>query len=100
VTTFWDKVIPSAERTALNYIIQSTCAENVLRQMIKISNYLKGSKSYVAFPIHDSIVLDLSVEDKERLPELLNIFSNTELGKFKVNVSVGTNFGNLKKLEV
>ena len=100
VTTFWDKVIPSAERTALNYIIQSTCAENVLRQMIKISNYLKGSKSYVAFPIHDSVVLDLSVEDKEKLPELLNIFSDTELGKFKVNVSVGNDFGNLKKLEV
>tara|TARA_B100000900_G_C20545336_1_gene702283 strand:- start:26 stop:1210 length:1185 start_codon:yes stop_codon:yes gene_type:complete len=100
VTTFWDKVIPSTERTALNYIIQSTCAENVLRQMIKISNYLKGSKSYVAFPIHDSVVLDLSVEDKEKLPELLEIFSQTELGKFKVNVSVGKDFGNLKKLEV
>ena len=68
--------------------------------MIKVSNYLKGSKSYVAFPIHDSVVLDLSVEDKEKLPELLNIFSDTELGKFKVNVSVGNDFGNLKKLEV
>jgi hypothetical protein len=100
VTTFWNKVIPSERRTALNYIIQSTCAENVLRQMIKISNYLKGTKSYVAFPIHDSVVIDFSVEDKERLPELLNLFSNTELGKFKVNVSVGKDFGNLKKLEV
>ena len=68
--------------------------------MIKVSNYLKGTKSYVAFPIHDSIVLDLSVEDKERLPELLEIFSHTDLGNFKVNISVGTNFGNLKKLEV
>ncbi len=100
VTTFFNKKIPSEDRTALNYIIQSTCAENVLRQMIKVSNYLKGTKSYVAFPIHDSIVLDLSVEDKEKLPELLNIFSDTELGKFKVNVSVGKDFGNLKKLEV
>ena len=100
VTTPFGKEIESQERTALNYIIQSTCAENVLKQMIKVSNYLKGTKSHVAFPIHDSIVLDLSVEDKERLPELLEIFSQTDLGKFKVNVSVGTNFGNLKKLEV
>jgi len=98
VTTFWNKVIPSEERTALNYIIQSTCAENVLRQMIKVSNYLKGCKSYVAFPIHDSIVLDLSEEDKERLPEIIEIFSNTALGKFKVNIGVGLNFGNLKKI--
>ena len=100
VTTPFGKEIESQERTALNYIIQSTCAENVLKQMIKVSNYLKGTKSYVAFPIHDSIVLDLSVEDKERLPELLEIFSHTDLGNFKVNISVGTNFGNLKKLEV
>ena len=98
VTTFWNKVIPSEERTALNYIIQSTCAENVLRQMIKVSNYLKGCKSYVAFPIHDSIVLDLSVEDKEKIPEIIDIFSDTALGKFKVNVGVGQNFGNLQKV--
>jgi len=100
VKTFWDKVIPSEERTALNYIIQSTCAENVLRQMIKVSNYLKGCKSYVAFPIHDSIVLDLSKEDKERLPEIIDIFSNTALGKFKVNVGAGINFGNLERLKI
>jgi len=100
VTTFWNKVIPSEERTALNYIIQSTCAENVLRQMIKVSNYMKGCQSYVAFPIHDSIVLDFSIEDREKLSGIIDIFSNTELGKFKVNISVGKNFGNLKKLEV
>ena len=100
VTTFWNKVIPSEERTALNYIIQSTCAENVLRQMIKVSNYLKGCKSFVAFPIHDSIVLDLSIEDREKLPEIIDIFSDTALGKFKVNAGVGLNFGNLERLKI
>ena len=100
VTTFWGKVIPSEKRTALNYIIQSTCAENVLRQMIKLSNYLKGCKTNVAFPIHDSVVLDFSIEDRGKLGEIVDLFSNTELGKFKVNVSVGSNFGNLQKLEV
>lgn len=100
VKTVFGKEIESENRTALNYIIQSTCAENVLRQMIKLSNYLEGCKSSVAFPIHDSVVLDFSIEDKERLGEIVDLFANTELGKFKVNVSVGTNFGNLKKLEV
>jgi len=61
---------------------------------------LEGAKSYVAFPIHDSIVLDLSVEDKEKLPEIIDIFSNTVLGKFMVNVNVGKNFGQLKRLGV
>ena len=37
---------------------------------------------------------------KEKLPEIIDIFSDTALGKFKVNVSVGTNFGQLKKIGV
>ena len=100
VETIFGRKIQSERRTALNYIIQSTCAENVLRQMIKVSNYIRGCKSYVAFPIHDSIVLDFSLEDRDRLGDIIDLFATTELGKFKVNVSVGTNFGDLKKLEV
>tara|TARA_Y100000361_G_scaffold148339_1_gene161022 strand:- start:380 stop:1564 length:1185 start_codon:yes stop_codon:yes gene_type:complete len=100
VTTFFNKTIPSEKRTALNYIIQSTCAENVLRQMIKASNYMEGLESYVAFPVHDSIVLDFSSKDREHLPRIIETFANTALGTFNVNVSVGTNFGNLKKLEI
>jgi len=100
VTTFFNKAIPSAERTALNYIIQSTCAENVLRQMIKVSNYLKDKKSFVAFPIHDSIVIDFSLEDRELLPEIIETFSATELGKFMTNISVGKNFGSMEKMRI
>lgn len=98
VTTFWDKVIPSEKRTALNYIIQSTCAENVLRQMIKVSNYLENKKSFIAFPIHDSIVIDFSIEDKDCLNEIVDLFSSTDLGKFMVNVNIGRDFGHLEKL--
>jgi hypothetical protein len=68
--------------------------------MIKISNSLRGTKSHVAFPMHDSIVLDLSIEDKKKLPEIIDAFSDTALGKFKVNVAVGKNFGQLRSLEV
>ena len=100
VVTCFDKVIPSEERTALNYIIQSTCAENVLRQMIKVSNYLKDKKSFVAFPIHDSIVIDFSLEDRELLPEIIETFSATELGKFMTNISVGKNFGSMEKMRI
>jgi hypothetical protein len=100
VTTFFAKIIPSEERTALNYIIQSTCAENVLRQMIKLDKLLKGRKSFISFPIHDSVVIDFSLDDKRILTEIIDTFSQTELGDFLVNVSVGKNFGNLKKMEI
>tara|TARA_R110000851_G_scaffold174822_1_gene321014 strand:+ start:2984 stop:4168 length:1185 start_codon:yes stop_codon:yes gene_type:complete len=98
VTTIFGKEIKSEERTALNYIIQSTCAENVLRQMVKVSDHLRGRKSYIAFPIHDSIVIDFSTEDNDLLKNIIDIFATTDLGKFMVNVSAGTNFGQLKKV--
>tara|TARA_B100000925_G_scaffold291797_1_gene281492 strand:- start:551 stop:1738 length:1188 start_codon:yes stop_codon:yes gene_type:complete len=99
VVNYFNREIESEKRTALNYIIQSTCAENVLRQMIKLSNYLKQSKSFVAFPIHDSVVIDFSIEDKDKIKEMVNIFSETELGKFLVNVSAGKNFGSLQEIK-
>jgi len=98
VRTFWGKTIPSEERTALNYVVQSTCAENVLRQVIRLHAFLQNKKSFIAFPIHDSVVIDFSIEDKDDLTEIINIFSDTDLGKFRTNVSVGHHFGNLQKL--
>ena len=68
--------------------------------MIKVSKALRGSKSYVAFPIHDSIVIDFSMEDGDKLKELVKIFSQTELGDFKVNIRAGKDFGSLKDIEV
>ena len=100
VTTHFGKSIPSDPRTALNYIIQSTCAENVLRQMVKLNNFLKDKSSFVAFPVHDSVVIDLAASERGMLSELVKIFSHTDLGVFKVNVSAGPNFGNLKLLEI
>ena len=100
VRTFWDKIIPSEERTALNYIIQSTCAENVLRQMIKVNNYLEDKNSFVAFPVHDSIILDLKFEERYLLPTIVKIFGDTALGEFMVNIRAGKDFGNLKKLKL
>jgi hypothetical protein len=100
VRTFWDKIIPSEERTALNYIIQSTCAENLLRQMIKVNNYLQDKKSFVAFPVHDSIIIDLDFDERHLLPDIIKIFGNTALGEFMVNVRAGKDFGNLKKLKL
>jgi DNA polymerase I-like protein with 3'-5' exonuclease and polymerase domains len=84
---------------ALNFIIQSTTSDIFLRKAIKIKNALKGKKSYIMGLIHDSMVIDFSGEDREILKSLVNEFSNTEFGKFKVNASIGTNFGNMRKLK-
>jgi hypothetical protein len=44
------------------------------------------------------MLIDFSREDKDILKELIKEFSNTDLGIFKVNCSVGNNFGNMRKL--
>jgi len=99
IETIFNRTIKSVDKHhALNYIIQSTTADLVLQQMIKIHDFLQNKKSFIAFCIHDSVVIDLADEDKKYVPELIDIFSKTGLGNFKANTGAGINFGNIRKL--
>ena len=94
VTPFGRKI--EADRFhALNYIIQSTSSDLFLKSAVKVDKILKDKKSNIAFTLHDSLVIDLHEEDKQILPEIAECFSNTELGKWRVNVSAGKNFGDM-----
>ena len=96
--TFFDRKILADERHALNYLIQSTTSDLFLRGAIKIWKLIKDRKSNVSFTIHDSLVLDYSEEDRDLLNQIVDTFSKNDLGTFKVNVSMGRNFGNMKKI--
>ena len=65
--------------------------------MIKIRDFLKDRKSSIAFSLHDSLVIDFDKEDLKYVPELVTMFTNTELGQYLTNVSIGKNFGEMKK---
>ena len=96
----YERKINSDMHHALNYLIQSTTSDILLRRMIAISEKLKERKTFVAFSIHDSVILDFSDEDREILLSIIEEFSNTELGRFKANISVGKDFGNMRNLMV
>tara|TARA_R110000824_G_scaffold67377_8_gene174562 strand:+ start:11096 stop:12283 length:1188 start_codon:yes stop_codon:yes gene_type:complete len=100
VTTFYNRTIDSDGHHALNYIIQSTAADLFLRQMIKVWDFLKDKKSNIAFCLHDSLVVDLHEEEEVHVNQIKNIFSETELGTFKVNSFGGKNFGEMKRLNI
>ena len=100
VKTMFGREIEADRKHALNYIIQSTTADLVLRQVIKIHDMLRDMKGFVAFTIHDNIVLDLPDEERYTIPMMIEKFSDTELGKFFVNVKAGKDFGNLKDLNL
>jgi DNA polymerase I-like protein with 3'-5' exonuclease and polymerase domains len=64
--------------------------------MIKVFNLLKDRKSHIAFSVHDSLVIDFDMEDKDLLSEMVNVFSETDLAKFKVNMSIGKDYGSMR----
>jgi len=95
VNTPFARSIPSDDFHALNYLIQSTSSDNFLDRAYAIHRYCRGLKTNVAFLIHDSIILDVPFSEKNRIKEIVQIFENTKLGKFKVNMKVGKTLGDL-----
>ena len=98
VTTPFGREIDSDEYHALNYIIQSTCSDIVLRQAIKLDKFLENYKTNIAFMIHDSIVLDMSPEDEHEINDIFRLFADTEFGTFLSSAKAGKNFGEMKDL--
>ena len=91
--------IKADEFHALNAIIQSTTSDTFLRRAIAVNKLLEGKKSFTMGLIHDSMVIDFAREDKDLIDNLVEEFGNTDLGIFKVNASLGTNFGNMKRFK-
>jgi len=100
VNTMYGRQIESDNHHALNYIIQSTFADLFLRQTLKVHDLLKNKKSFISFLIHDSLVIDLAEEDKKILPKLKNALMSTDLGKFKISLNAGKNFGDMRLLKI
>jgi len=101
IETDYGRIIENVdEHHALNYIVQSTTIDMVHEQAHKVYEFLKGTKSNIAFLIHDAVYIDLAAEDRYELLNLLDTFRKTRYDMFKVNVSVGTNLGEMKELKL
>ena len=96
VKTFFGRSISSDESHALNYILQSTTSDLVLRQAHKVAIALEGTSSQVAFVLHDSVIIDCSPEDSSRVQSLAKIFSQTELGNYRTNIKIGKDFFDMR----
>lgn len=97
IQTPFGRTIDTTDAKALNYLLQSTSSDNTIDRANKISSLLRATRSHIAFIIHDSIVIDLHRDDKRLIPKIKEIFENTRLGKFKVNLSIGKNLGNMRE---
>ena len=99
VQTPFGRSIAAPDSKALNYLLQSTSSDNTIDRFNKISRYLRSTRSHVMAVVHDSVIIDLHKDDRKVIPHLKQIFEDTKLGKFKVNVSLGRNLGQMKKFE-
>ena len=99
VNTPYGREIKTEEEKAVNYLIQSTTSDMLLNSALKVDKLLEYKKSFVCFCIHDSIVVDMSYEDKNLIEDLTTAFSETQLGSFKANLSIGKDFGTMRKVK-
>ena len=97
VHTPFGRTINAPVRKALNFLLQSASSDNTLERFCRLSNFLRATRSHVAFVVHDSVVIDLHRDDRRLIPQLKEMFGDTKLGKFKVNCSLGKNLGRMKE---
>ena len=73
-----------------------------MRQMLKVHNLLQqhDAHSYIAFTLHDSIIIDFDYKEEHLINEIKSVFEQTELGYMKSNVSTGKTFGDMRKINV
>jgi hypothetical protein len=100
ITTEYGRNIPCDAHHALNFLIQSTSSDITLSQMVKINDLLEKweTKTKIAFTVHDSVVLDFSIEDRYLLGDIRSLMSATRWGNFEVGMEIGKDYGNMKKM--
>jgi len=100
VTTPFGRIIECDEDHAVNYLVQSTAADMVFEQMYKVWEFLKDKKSFIKFCNHDSLMIDLHVDDQYEINKIKELFSNTRFGNLRVNCLGGENWADMKPLMI
>ena len=98
VRTPFGRRIQANDFHALNYLLQSSSSDNCMKQAIKIHRFIKNKKSFVHSVVHDSITIDLALEDRHILPQVQEIFEDTDLGWFKSSATAGRNYRDLTEV--
>jgi hypothetical protein len=100
VVTPFGRTIPCDLHHSISYLNQSSLINLFHRQILKANKLLENSKSFIAFTVHDCVVLDLAESDKNKLPDIIKTLSDTKYGMFPVSVKIGKDYGNMKKVKI
>ena len=72
----------------------------VLENTHKLLDLFQDKNTFVAFTMHDSVVLYFAKDDTHLIKESIDIFSNTRFGKYLTNIKMGKNFGDMREIDV
>ncbi len=100
IETIYGRKIKVEPRKAFNYIIQSTTSDMVVEKAVEIDKFLKSHQSFVSHIVHDEIVIDLADKERYLAPQIRDLFSDTRLGNYLVNLEAGKDYYNMEKLKV
>ena len=100
VITPFGREIECDEDHAVNYLVQSTAADMVFEQMYAVWEFLKDKKSFIKFCNHDSIMIDLHVDDQYEINKMKKLFSDTRFGSLRINCLGGENWAEMKPLMI
>lgn len=102
VKTVFGRNIPVEPKKALPILIQSTCCDIFLTNVLKVRDIIGSGKhkSYISILIHDNMVLDFSKEDLKLLKPIILNFSKVFNDKWLVNIKIGKDLGNMKSVNV
>lgn len=100
VTTPYNRLIESDAHHVISYLCQSTLIDLFHRQILKIAKMLENKNTFIAFMVHDSLVIDLKESEKNLLPDIIRELSSTPYGDFPVKVEIGPDYGNMKKMKI
>lgn len=98
INTIFGRHIQVSNWKAFNYLIQSTAADLVIDRAIAIEKMLEGRKSCISHIVHDEVVIDFALEDRDLLKEIKNTFATNRLDTFMVNLKAGANYYELEDL--
>ena len=98
ITNSFDREIECDKQHAIPLLGQSESADLFARQALALHKVLNNTKSHLTALIHDSCLIDLHEDDKVLIDDFTKVFGDTKFGKTKVNVKMGTTFGEMKAI--
>jgi hypothetical protein len=80
----------------ISYLIQSLTSDITVEAAMKVVDMLKNTESFVAFTVHDAIVIDFTFDDYYKFfHKIASVIEDTRVGRYFWKASIGYNFGEM-----